>query len=145
MTSSIVSPANIVVVEDSLPDVMLVEEALKAQAIHYSITHFKDGVEALNALTNESSTAVMPDLIVLDLNMPRMGGLELLGNLKRNISFHTVPIVILTSSLQPEEKEQARKLGANRFVRKPVDLYDFLDEVGCTLRDMLRDPEGVRG
>lgn len=143
MGSSIVSPVHIVVVEDSLPDVMLVEEALKAQAIDYSITHFKDGVEALNALTDGEGTVSTPDLIVLDLNMPRMGGLELLGNLKRTASFRSIPVVILTSSLQPEEKEQARKLGANRFVRKPVDLYDFLDEVGRTLRDMLKDPEGA--
>lgn len=120
---------------------MLVEEALKAQAIDYSLTHFKDGVEALNGLRQPNLSSPAPNLIVLDLNMPRMGGLELLGNLKREPAFRTTPIVILTSSLQPEEKDQARKLGANRFVRKPVDLYDFLDEVGRTLREMLEGSE----
>jgi CheY-like chemotaxis protein len=118
---------------------MLVEEALKAQAMRYTMTHFKDGVEALNALTNEAISAAIPDVIVLDLNMPRMGGLELLATLKRNRILQDVPVAILTSSLQPEEKEQARRLGANRFVRKPVDLYDFLDQVGNALRHLIED------
>ena len=142
--SKVPLPIHVVVVEDSLPDVLLLQEALREQSIAYTMTHFKDGVEALNALTSEASSAAMPDLIVLDLNMPRMGGLELLANLKSNQVLTGVPVAILTSSMQPEEKEAARRLGANRFVRKPVDLYDFLDEVGKALRYLLEDPEGSR-
>lgn len=123
-----------------MPDVMLVEESLKAQAIDYSITHYKDGVEALHALTGGASAITRPDLIVLDLNMPRMNGLELLQSLRSDSQFGNIPIVILTSSLRTEEKERARKLGATRFVRKPIDLYDFLDEVGRMFSDMLRAP-----
>ena len=137
-------PVHIIVVEDSLPDVMLVEEALREQSIDYTITHFKDGVEALNALTNEVLSSAMPHLLVVDLNMPRMGGLELLANLKQNEIFCSIPVAILTSSLQPEEKEEARRLGANRFIRKPVDLYEFLRDVGTALREVLSDPEGSR-
>ena len=122
---------------------MLVEEALKAQAFPFKMTHFRDGVEALNALTGESVSPGVPDVLVLDLNMPRMGGLELLAILKRHQLFRNVPVAILTSSLQPEEKEQARRLGAHRFVRKPVDLYEFLDRVGHTLRDLIEN--GRRG
>jgi CheY-like chemotaxis protein len=144
VVSSLVSPVHVVVVEDSLPDVMLVEEALREQAIPYSLTHFKDGVDALQGLTTQTQVGALPDLIVLDLNMPRMGGLELLANLKGNGIFRDVPVVILTSSLQPEEKEEAHRLGATGFVRKPVDLYDFLQEVGRALRELLAKPGSAR-
>jgi CheY-like chemotaxis protein len=116
---------------------MLVEEALREQSISYRLTHFKDGVDAWLGLTGDQSLGARPDLIVLDLNMPRMGGLELLANLKKHPAFGDVPVVILTSSLQPEEKEEAHRLGATQFVRKPVDLYDFLQEVGRALRELL--------
>ena len=138
MGSPIVSPVHVVVVEDSLPDVMLVEESLKAQAVDYLLTHFRNGAEAVNALTRESTSLTMPDVIVLDLNIPGMSGLDCLGCLKQHPMLGSIPVIVLTASLQPQEREQAQRLGANRFVNKPIDLYDFLDEVGRALRDMLR-------
>ena len=129
--------ARVVVVEDSLPDVMLLGEALKEQAVSHELIHYRDGVEAVTKLNDPAELNIPPDLIVLDLNMPKMGGLEVLANLKEMGTFEQVPVAILTSSLQPEEQAAAQKLGAARFIRKPVDLYDYLEEVGTTLRDLL--------
>jgi two-component system response regulator len=129
--------ARIVVVEDSLPDVMLLGEALKEYAVPHELIHYRDGAEAVAKLNDPATLKLPPHLIVLDLNMPKMGGLEVLARLRRTNAFMQVPIAILSSSLQPEEQAAARRLGANRFIQKPVDLYSYLDEVGKTLRDLL--------
>ena len=130
-------PARIVVVEDSLPDVMLLGEALKEHAVPHELIHYRDGAEAVAKLNDPAALKLPPNLIVLDLNMPKMGGLEVLARLRRKNEFMQVPIAILSSSLQPEEQAAARRLGADRFIQKPVDLYSYLDEVGKTLRDLL--------
>jgi CheY-like chemotaxis protein len=116
---------------------MLVEESLSAQEIPYKITHYKDGVEALESLTNLASPP--PDVIVLDLNMPRMSGLEVLSSLRQNQALSKVPIAVLTSSLAPEERQEAHRLGADRFLCKPVDLYEYLSEVGSMVVGLARD------
>lgn len=126
-----------VVVEDSLPDVMLLAEALKEKKVSHELIHYSDGVEAVAKLNELRDTRVHPDLIVLDLNMPRMGGLELLANMRKLGILKQVPVAILTSSLQPKEQAAAQKLGAVRFIRKPVDLYDYIEEVGGTLQELL--------
>ena len=129
--------ARIVVVEDSLPDVMLLREALKEQAVPHELIHYRDGVEAVTKLNDPAGLRIPPNLIVLDLNMPKMGGLEVLANLRKTSVFDQVPIAILTSSLQPNEQAAAHKLGADRFIRKPINLHDYLAEVGEALRDLL--------
>ena len=129
--------ARIVVVEDSLPDVMLLGEALREHAVPHELIHYRDGVEAVAKLNDPAELRIPPSLIVLDLNMPRMSGLEVLANLRKTVTYDQVPIAILTSSLQPEEQAAAQKLGAARFIRKPVDLYDYLEKVGGALRDLL--------
>src|SRR5579875_1357537 len=128
----------VVVIEDNAPDVMLLEESLSGQNIRYEITHFRDGVEAISHLT-DSHGVPTPDVIVLDLNMPKVGGLEVLENIKKHEHLSSVPVAILTSSLAPEERERAQKLGANRFLRKPVDLYDYLTQVGDMVRELIPD------
>lgn len=132
-------PVRVVVIEDNVPDVMLLGESLTAQDIDYQLTHYKDGVEALAELCSPptGSTGPKPDVIVLDLNMPRMGGLEVLATLKQNRALASIPIAILTSSLSPEEQDQAQKLGASRFLRKPIDLYEYLRDVGGMLRELV--------
>ena len=134
---SINQSVRIVVVEDSLPDVMLLGEALKEHAVLHELIHYRDGVEAVAKLNGPAALKIPPNLIVLDLNMPRMGGLEVLANLRKTSRYDRVPIVILTSSLQPEEQATAQKLGADRFIRKPVDLYDYMEKVGGALRELL--------
>ena len=126
----------VIVVEDNGSDVILVSEALTAQQITHTIVHYRDGVEAARQLCDKPITEP-PDLIILDVNMPRMNGLELLAHLKKVEKLNGVPVAMLTSSLEPEEHEEANRLGVDRYLRKPVDLYEYLDEIGRQLRDLL--------
>jgi CheY-like chemotaxis protein len=126
---------HVVVIEDNAPDVMLLEESLCGHDIRYEITHYRDGVEAVYQLAHLHTAP--PDLIVLDLNMPKMGGLEVLEDIKKNEKLANVPVAILTSSLAPEERQRAQELGANRFMRKPVDLYEYLKQVGDMVRELV--------
>src|SRR4051794_5531976 len=107
---SISGSARIVVVEDSLSDVMLLTEALNEHAVPHELIHYRDGVEAVAKLNDPAALKPPPNLIVLDLNMPKMGGLEVLERLRRTNAFVQVPVAILTSSLQPEEQAAARRL-----------------------------------
>ena len=128
----------IVVIEDNTPDVMLIGETLRGSAIPYEIVHFKDGAEAISGLTDASAKQEpLPDLIMLDLNMPKVNGLEVLQAIKKLDSLAHVPVVVLTSSLAPDEKQEAERLGAARYLRKPLDLYDFLDQVGTIVRELI--------
>lgn len=134
------SPVHIVVVEDNTPDVVLLEECLSASSISFRMQHFKDGAEAMLHLFGESSAAAeLPDLIVLDLNMPKINGLELLAKLKHHERFSTVPVAVLTSSLAPEEKTEAERLGADRYVRKSADLEKFLRDIAGMVHELARD------
>lgn len=134
------SPVHIVVVEDNTPDVVLLEECLSASSISFKMQHFKDGAEAILHLFGESSAAAeLPDLIVLDLNMPKINGLELLAKLKNHERFSTVPVAVLTSSLAPEEKTEAERLGADRYVRKSADLEEFLRDIAGMVHELAQD------
>ena len=131
------APVLIVVVEDNFPDVMLVGESLNSQSIEHEIVHYSDGAEAINELCGPNPKSSYPDVIVLDLNMPKVSGLEVLASIKRCRDLSNVPVAILTSSLSPEERAAADLLGADCFLKKPVDLYDYLQQVGTMLRDLI--------
>jgi|SRR6185437_4178903 len=131
------SPVRIAVVEDNTADVVLLEECLSANSISFEIQHFKDGAEAaVHLFGNASGAASLPDLIVLDLNMPKMNGLELLEKIRGHPRLAGIPVAVLTSSLAPEEKTEAGRLGADRYLRKSADLNEFLREVGEMIREL---------
>src|SRR5947209_20056152 len=112
-------PARIVIIEDNPPDVMLVGESLAAQSIPHELIHYRDGTEALkNLAAAPDIDGLAPDVIIVDLNMPRMSGLELLTKLKQQPALVDIPVAVLTSSLSPEERDEAERLGADRFLRK---------------------------
>lgn len=131
-------PARVLVIEDNAPDVMLIEESLREQKIPYQLTHFKDGEEAVNHLSEQQELASF-DIVILDLNMPRLGGLEVLQKLRENLASSKVPVVVLTSSLAADEQREAKRLGADRYIKKPADLYQFLSEVGGLVRELLEE------
>jgi CheY-like chemotaxis protein len=124
-------PARIVVVEDNEPDLILIREALRMTGMKCEIIHFKDGVEALAGLEQFGKRGEpVPDLIFLDLNIPKISGLEVLANARSNTLLQNVPIVILTSSQSHDDRSQSIVLGATSYVTKPFELNEFLTVVG---------------
>lgn len=132
------TPIRIVIAEDNAADVMLVREALHAHQIAFEMTHLKDGAEAVAALCGDRTGRNSPDLILLDLNMPKVGGLEVLSALRKDAAFNNVPVIVLTSSPAPEEQQAARRLGVVQYLQKPSDLYAFIEQVGGAIREAIR-------
>lgn len=123
MTAETTQPYHVLLVEDDLADVMLVEEALAELEAAPSLERAGDGIEALEYLQDESRPR--PDLIVLDLNMPRMGGAELLSVLKADERLRAIPVVVLTTSGAPEHITAAYRDYASAYVIKPFNMADF--------------------
>ena len=119
----------ILLVEDNPGDARLTQEALKDGNYRMKVHHVKDGVEALALLQKGEQYANVPrpDLILLDLNMPRMNGLELLEKVKGDKSLKQIPVIILTISEAEEDISRAYDLNANCYINKPVDLGQFTD------------------
>jgi len=131
-------PIRIFIAEDNLADVLLVREALSAHQIVFEMTHCKDGAEAVAKLCGGQRDGFHPDLILLDLNMPKLGGLEVLSSLRKDPAYNAVPVLILTSSPAPEEQRAARSLGVVKYLQKPSDLYEFINLVGGAIESVIR-------
>jgi len=134
--------ASIVVVEDNPADVLPIRKALQERSIKCELTCFKNGETALRNLSQKGR--LLPDLILLDLELPTADGVEVLGKIRGMPRFSEVPIVILTSSESPSDKQRTARMGAARYIRKPSRLEDFLREVGTRVEELLRaDKVGV--
>lgn len=120
-------PYDILLVEDDPADAMLIEEALRHGGTPRRIAQVSDGVEALERLKDPA--APRPDLILLDLNMPRMNGRELLSVLKNDDDLKVIPTVVLTTSGAPEDVAAAYRNHSNAYITKPVNLDDFTHAV----------------
>jgi len=118
------SPVRILVVDDDPVDVRLMQEALRESKVLAIMESVYDGVEAMAYLRREDkySQARRPDLILLDLNMPRKDGREVLSEIKADPDLRRIPVVILTTSKADQDVVQTYDLGANAYVVKPVDL-----------------------
>ena len=130
-TPQSVTPAKILLAEDNPGDVRLTKEALNDGKIANELYVVGDGIQALNFLRRkgEYSDAPTPDLILMDLNMPRMDGREALAEIKSDDALKVIPIVILTSSAADQDILSAYNLHANCYITKPVDLEQFMDVV----------------
>jgi two-component system, chemotaxis family, response regulator Rcp1 len=132
MTAGInLKPIEILLVEDSPGDVRLTIEALKEGKILNNLSVAQDGVEAMAFLRKEGKyvDAVRPDLILLDLNLPKMNGQEVLFEIKNDKKFVRIPVVILTNSKMEEDILKTYENHANCYILKPVDLDQFLGVV----------------
>jgi CheY-like chemotaxis protein len=118
----------ILLVEDDPGDVRLTMEALKKSKVHTHLNVVGDGIEALAFLRRQGKykDAPHPDIILLDLNMPRMDGRELLVQLKADPDLHRIPAVVLTTSAAEEDIARSYELHANCYITKPVDLSQFM-------------------
>jgi two-component system, chemotaxis family, response regulator Rcp1 len=124
-------PVEILLVEDNPGDVRLTREALNEGKVRNNLSVAPDGVEAIAFLRKEGkyASAVRPDLILLDLNLPKMDGREVLQAIKADGSLRHIPVVILTSSQAEQDIVRAYDLHANCYVTKPVDLDQFIGVV----------------
>lgn len=124
-------PVDILLVEDSLADVRLTEEALREASVPHVLHVVHDGVEAMDFLLHREprTDAPRPDLVLLDLNLPRKDGREVLHEMRRHEELAQIPVVVLSTSEAEQDVTQSYRLGANAFVTKPVDLERFLDAV----------------
>jgi chemotaxis family two-component system response regulator Rcp1 len=121
----------ILLVEDNSSDAMLLQEALRAAEVTFPVDHVTDGEQAMAHL-REAETP--PGLMLLDLNLPRMDGREVLTAVKSDPELREIPVIILTTSSAPSDVELAYDRGANAFVRKPLGL-DRLIDAAASIRD----------
>jgi CheY-like chemotaxis protein len=126
-----VNPIELLLVEDSEPDVRLTIEALREAKVKNRLWVVEDGVEALDFLRRQGkhADAPRPDLILLDLNLPRKDGRQVLKEIKNDDSLKRIPVVILTTSKSEEDVLRAYDLHANCYITKPVDFNRFMEVV----------------
>ena len=127
----IVKPVEILMVEDNPGDIRLTMEAIRESKLHNNLHVVKDGIEALAYLRQEGDYADLPrpDLILLDLNLPKKDGREVLREIKMDKEIGRIPVVILTTSQAEEDVLKTYDLHANCFITKPVDLEQFIKVV----------------
>ena len=124
-------PIQILLVEDNPGDARLAAEALKENKVRNDLHHVKDGVEAMDFLyrRGEYGDATVPDLILLDLNLPRKDGREVLAEIKEDAELRLIPVVVLTTSATERDLVKTYDLHANAYVIKPIDLDQFIEVV----------------
>jgi CheY-like chemotaxis protein len=126
--SGIPAPIAVLLVEDSAGDVRLTREAFKDAKFHVNLHVASDGVAAMAFLARQGEYANVPrpDLILLDLNLPKKDGREVLDEIKNSPTLQTIPVVILTTSAADADVLRSYRLHANCYITKPVDLEGFL-------------------
>jgi CheY-like chemotaxis protein len=125
------SPIEVLLVEDDPGDVLMTQEAFEEHKLRNRLTVVSDGAEALSYLRREGeyANAVVPDLILLDLNLPRRDGREVLAEIKKDGNLCRIPVVVLTTSAADEDILRSYQLHANAYVTKPVDFERFISVV----------------
>lgn len=124
----------ILLVEDNSDDEVLTLRALRSNNIANEVVVARDGAEALDYLFGRGphagrDPASRPQVVLLDLNLPKIGGLEVLKRIRGEASTRTLPVVVLTSSSEEADLVRSYSLGANSFIRKPVDFAQFMEAV----------------
>lgn len=124
-------PIEVLLVEDDRGDTLMIKEAFEDNKVRNRLSCVTDGVQALEFLHREGehADAPRPDLILLDLNLPRKDGREVLAEIKGDDELSTIPVVILTTSQAEEDVLRSYKLHANAYVTKPVDFERFIEVV----------------
>lgn len=123
-----VRPLQLLLVEDNPGDVRLTREAFKAGEVNAALYVARDGVEAMDFLRKRGAfaSAPMPDLILLDLNLPRKNGREVLSEIKADPKLKKIPVLVMTTSRADQDINRAYSLNANCYITKPMDLDEFL-------------------
>ena len=135
-------PVHILLVEDNAADVYLFHKALEQAELNYEVTVIDDGAEALAFVRGEGKYAesLRPNIAVLDLNLPKNDGIQVLRAIRQSERLAFVPVVITSSSESLPASAKAEQLHINRYIRKPPDLEDFL-KIGAVLKEVLEESE----
>jgi CheY-like chemotaxis protein len=130
--------SRILLVEDNEADVYLFRKALETAKLQVELTVMPDGAEALAFVRREGkySASSVPDLVVLDLNLPKDGGIQVLRAIREKETFSNVPVAIVSSSASPQDRHETDKLGVDRYITKPPNLEEFL-KIGQIFRELL--------
>ena len=122
---------SILIIEDNPGDVRLIKEALKESSINATLSIIHDGMEAARFLdgVKEEPSQSLPHLILLDLNLPRKSGFEILKHIKGDDTLKKIPVIVLSSSQNPDDIAKAYDLHANCYLTKPVDFEPFINIV----------------
>ena len=128
---------NVFLAEDSRPDVFLVRRALSEHGLEYELTVAEDGDRAAALLDQVGDNTPCPDVALIDLNLPRTDGPELVRLLRDHPKCSGVPVIVITSSDSPKDRAQMADLGVRGYFRKPSDLAEFM-MLGSLVRDILR-------
>ena len=125
------TPIEVLLVEDDPGDVLMTQEAFEEHKVRNNLTVVNDGTEAIAYLRREGQYADVgrPDLVLLDLNLPRRDGREVLAEIKSDPDLRQIPVVVLTTSQADEDILRSYQLHANAYVTKPVDFSRFIDVV----------------
>jgi CheY-like chemotaxis protein len=136
----------ILLVEDNRADVFLVEEAIKAHGVPAEIHAVEDGAEAVAVIERAEADpdAFFPGIVLLDLNLPKKSGAEVLRLMRQSPRFKTLPVIVLTSSDSIRDRTEVARLGADRYFRKPATYDEFL-EVGAVLNEIMAEMEEKKG
>jgi DNA-binding response OmpR family regulator len=140
MTLSDIRKAHVLVVEDNPGDVELLRWAFGRAKIDCELIVIDDGAEAM-AFVQQSgkyANAVAPDLAILDLNLPKYDGLEILGGMRANLAFASVPVAVLSSSSSPRDRARMEVFRIARYITKPPDLEEFL-RIGEVVKELLEE------
>ena len=132
MSAAAVRELSVLVVDDDLGDVLMIKEALEAGQRLHRIEVAQDGEQAVSILRRGSGRGAppLPDMILLDLNMPRMNGIQVLQLINNDELLRRIPEVVLTTSRAPQDILASYDLHANAYVTKPLNVEDFTDVVG---------------
>jgi two-component system, chemotaxis family, response regulator Rcp1 len=136
-----ISRVSILLVEDNPFDVNVIRRALRDSGVNFELDVVSDGEQALSLLTKEAETSgyTLPSVILLDWNLPRVSGSEVLAYIRQNDRLRGIPVVVVTSTNSPADVREIRKLGANAHFRKPTDLDAYLD-LKTIVVDLLSEP-----
>ena len=121
-------PVEVLLIEDNPEDAELTIRVLKKHNLANNLVHLRDGEAALNFLFDKGSNNI-PRLILLDLKMPKVDGIEVLGKIKKDEQKKLIPVVVLTSSKEEHDVIESYKLGVNAYVVKPVEFEKFVEAV----------------
>ncbi len=135
------SRLNILLIEDAEPDVFLVREALKSAGLDFELNVLDDGEKAVDYIDtlDRNANKECPELVLLDLNLPKRTGDQILEHMRHSDRCKDVPVVIVTSSDSPRDKAEASRLGATQYFRKPSRLDEFM-RLGSVVRTLVQHP-----